>query len=314
MKWDAEVDVVCTGSGAGGLASAIAVVDLGGEVFMADSCGDDDASASDSSVATCPRVDRLCTWLGVNVADARTNEYLAALVSDLGPFRRVTPEIDLPIRSVHEPVLVESPSIVAPFVGSRLREWSARCLASPFGFLYTRVSNWQSTTLHAADGEVIEVAEIGSMAPDPDDVGGSVLAWLTAQAHDRRIEQHPKSSLHRIVFEDADVVGAVFATPDGMLAVHARHGVIVANSGPQAAMTASYSTPTRDSTLRVCLVGHHASRFSRVELLTSEPPAHSAPLTCRPINRALHVKLHETQGQLPTWRCGKVHGYPLFDP
>ena len=62
---------------------------------------------------------------------------------------------------------VDTRGTVAPFVGARLRDWAARCLASPYGFVYTRVSDWQSTTLQTADGEALEVAEIGSMTPDP---------------------------------------------------------------------------------------------------------------------------------------------------
>lgn len=310
MKWDDEVDVVCTDSGAGGLASAISVVDLGGEVFVANSSGVN--VASEIRVAARPRVDCLRPWLGVDVVDAQTSEYLAAVASDLGPLRRNAWEVEVPIRAVHEPAPVESRSTVAPFVGSRLREWAARCLASPYGWMYTRVSNWQSTTMQTSDGDVIEVAEIGSMAPDPDDVGGSVLDWLIAQTHDRRIELIPNSSLQRIVFEEGDAVGAVFTTPDGTLSIRARHGVIVANSGPQAHMSAPCPLPGGDVTLRVCLVGQHASRFGRVELLTSEALARGVPSTCGPVNRALHVNLHGTQGHLPTRRCGKVHGYPPF--
>jgi hypothetical protein len=62
--------------------------------------------------------------------------------------------------------------------------------------------------------------------------------------------------------------------------------------------------------LRVCLVGKAASRFGRVELLTSEPLAEDPPSACRPMNRLLHLNLHEPHSRLQTLRCGKVHGYP----
>jgi hypothetical protein len=310
VKWDEEVDMVCTSSGAAGLASAISVVDLGGEVFVANSSGDD--SPSDTHVLTRPSADRLHRWPGIDIGDSETNEYLAALSSDLGPLRRSAWDVDVPIRVVHEPAPVQSGRTVAPFVGSRLRDWAARCLASPYGYLYTRVSNWQSTTLQTPDGDAIEVAEIGSITPDPGNIGGSVLDWLTVQAHDRRIAVHQNCSLKRIVFEDGDVVGAEFATSEGTLAVRARHGVTVANGGPQVTARAPYQLPGSDGALRVCLVGQHASRFGRVELLTTERLAPSDATSCRPLNRQLHLNMHETHAPLHPWRCGKVHGYPPF--
>jgi hypothetical protein len=307
VTWDEEVDVVCTGSGIAGLAHAVAVVDMGGEVFVAGSRGDIEPGGT--SVAVRSRVDRL-RWLEVDVPDPQTNEYFAALSSDLGPLTRSARDVDVPIRVAEHAEPVDPRGAVAPFVGARLRDWAARCLVSPYGYLYTRVSDWQSTTLRTVDGESLEVAEIGSITPDPANIGGSVLDWLTAQARDRRIEVHQATSLQRIVFEDGDGVGAEFATPDGPLAVRARHGVTVASGGPQVTMAAGQPLPADNASLRVCLVGQTASRFGRVELLSSEPLAMRAASTCRPVNRHLQANLHESHSQLQTWRCGKGNGYP----
>ncbi len=182
------------------------------QVFVADSRGDIEPSGT--SVAVRSRVDRL-HWLDADVRDPETNEYFAALSSDLGPLTRSARDVDLPIRVVDHAEPVDPRGAVAPFVGARLRDWAARCLVSPYGYLYTRVSNWPSTTLRTVDGDSLEVAEIGSITPDPANVSGSVLDWLNAQARDRGIEVHHATSLQRIVFEEGDVVGAVFATPDG---------------------------------------------------------------------------------------------------
>ncbi len=209
MIWDEEVDVVCTGAGVAGLAGAISAVDVGGEVYVADSSSD----RADEPAPIRARVDRLHPWLGVHVSDSETNDYLAALSSDLGPLSRSRWDVNVPIRVVQQAVQVDTGRTVAPFVGARLRDWAARCLASPYGFVYTRVFDWQSTTLQSADGEAIEVAEIGSMSPDPGNVSASVYEWLTAQAHDRRISVHRDNALQRIVFEDGAVLGAVFDHP-----------------------------------------------------------------------------------------------------
>ncbi|MGX9790533.1 hypothetical protein [Mycobacterium sp. MMS18-G62] len=299
MNWDDEVDVVCTGSGLAGLASAISAVDMDGEVFVASPHGDDDFISS--RIAVRSRVDRLIPWLDIDVQDAETNEYFAALSSDLGPLRRSMSDVEVPIRAVDDLTPVDPRRAIPPFVGARLRDWTARCLASPSGYLYTRASEWQSTPFCTQEGDTIEVAEIGCMTPDPDDVGGSVFDWLVAQARDRWIESHQNCSLERIVFEEGDVVGAVFITPEGPLAIRARHGVQVVSDGLQNEAPARQQLAVGEGPLRVCLVGRTGSRFGRLELLTPEPLAHGAS-TCRPVTRALHTNLHDGRAQLQTWR------------
>jgi hypothetical protein len=305
--WDEEVDVVCTGSGIAGLAHAVTVAALGGEVFVAGGRGNTEPSGS--AVAVRSRVDRL-HWLDVDVRDPETNEYFAALSSDLGPLTRSAGNVDVPIRVVEHAEPIDPRGAVAPFVGARLRDWAARCLVSPYGFLYTRVSDWQSTKLRTVEGDSLEFAEIGSITPDPANIGGSVLDLLIAQARDRDIEVNRAASLQRIVFEEGVVVGAEFATPDGPMAVRARHGVAVAGGRPQVATATGQSLPADDPTLRVCLVAQTASRFGRVELFTSEPFVARAASTCRPVDRHVRANLHETHSHLQTWRCGKGDGYP----
>lgn len=308
MKWDEEVDLVCTGSGTAGLASAIAVADMGGDVFVADSA--DGGTAGGSAITSA--VHRISPWLGVGFSDAETNDYFAAVSSDLGPLPRSARDLDVPIRVVSQPSSAPSGRVVAPFVGARLGDWAARCLASPYGYLHSRASDWHSSTVQASDGDMIAVAEIGSMTPGPGSIGASVHDWLLAQAHDRHIAVHSGSVLQRIVFEEGAVVGAVFSTPEGPLAVRARHGVTVTAGAAHVGSAGSDRLPAGDAALRVCLVSKHASRFGRVELLTSDVLGEPVPPTCRPVNRRLHQSLHATHDRSPQWRCGKVHGHPTL--
>ena len=122
---------------------------------------------------------------------------------------------------------------------------------------------------------MIEVAEIGSMSPDFDNVSGSVLDWLDrAGSAIGNIEIQPNCSLQRIVFEEGEAIGVVFSTPDGPLAVHARHGVTVATGSPRVNTPSPHRFRSDGAAdLRVCLVSRHASRFGRLELLTSDPIA-----------------------------------------
>ena len=309
MEWDLDADVVCTGFGAAGLATAISVVDLGGDVFVASSIN---GTPGPSVEPFAVHPDRLHPWLPADVSDTETSDYLAALWSDLGPARRSVRDVDVPICVVRERP-AEAGRTIAPFVGARLRDWTAHCLTSPYGFLHTRVRDWGTTTLHTIEGEVIEVAEIGSISPDFDNVSGSVVDWVAAQARDRNIEIQADCSLQRIVFKEGNAIGAVFSTPDGPLAVQARHGVTVATGSPRI-----NATPQRfrsggalvGADLKVCVVSRHASRFGRLELLTSEESLTHNPSTRQACSRQVQANLRETRGQSPVGRCAVGEGYP----
>src|SRR5258705_5368954 len=126
--WDEEVDVVCTGSGIAGLAHAVAVVDMGGEVFVANSRGDIEPSGS--SVAVRSRVDRL-HWLEVDVPDPETNEDFTALSSGLGPLTWSAGNVDVPIRVVDHAEPVDPRGAVSPFVGASSTDLAAPCPGWP---------------------------------------------------------------------------------------------------------------------------------------------------------------------------------------
>jgi hypothetical protein len=297
MMWDHEVDVVCVGGRIGGLASAIVAVGFGAEVFVA-------TASPHPHRGDIPR-----GWLSDDSWDAETNEYFAALSEDLVPVPRSAAGAAVPTRVVHELSPADrNVRTVEPFLGARLRDWAAQCLASPYGLLHTRVSDWRTTTMRTADGEIIEVGVVGAMEPHH----GVLTDWLTAQAHARHIEVQSASPLKRIVFEDGDVVGAVVDTPDGPCAVRARHGVTVAPETQQVDTAPGLALPAGRS-VQVCLVSQHASRFSRVELLTTRPVPPAPRSTCRAINRHLHDSLRETrQPRSPARRCRKVHRDPPF--
>ncbi len=291
MEWNYEVDMVCVGAGAPGLAHAIGVDDLGGRVFVADSGHTAERS-----------------WLGVDVDDACTTDFFGQVTADLGPLRRPGGDFTVPVRAISSNVRADTGCALAPFVGSRLREWAAECLAGPFGFLSTHLPELPARTVEASDGQLLEVFEIGSLTVDGDDTAGTVLDWLTATAAARGIEVHPDHALQRLVFEEDAAVGAVFTTPAGSVAVRSRHGVKVASAAARLAGNIGRSVP--EGVHRVCLVGQRASRFGRLELLTSDRLSVPKSATCHAHGRRLHTNLRESYRHSGSWRCGKLHGYP----
>ena len=308
MKWDEEVDVVCTGSGIAGLAHAMAVVDMGGEVFVADPRGDAEPSgircgpfarrpaalarggcsgSGDQRVLRGPvigpwpadpvRAGRRCADQGGRSRRARRPERCASRRSSV-PGSGTGPHVAWCRRmATSTPAcLIGGRPLCAPSMASRSR--------SP-----------KSVRSHPIP--LMSVARSWTGSPHRRATGAS--KYITA------------SPLQRIVFEEGDVVGAVFKTPDGPLAVRARHGVTVASGGPQVNMAAGAPFTCRRCHRCACAWSVRPPAASAaLELLTSEPLTQGPASNCRPMNRQLHANLHETHSHLQTWRCGKVNGYP----
>lgn len=261
LHWDDEVDVVCTDAGLAGLAGAISAVDEGAEVLVAR------AQTPAATVDRCRRPG----WFTHEAGDAETLAYLTELTGDIDVAAFPELDDDLPIRPAPQ-VGTATDRNVPPFLGSHLREWAARCIQSPSGYLYTRVTDWTSVAMRSEDGDTIEVAVVGSLHPGSGDIVGSVLEWLDAEAHTRGVDIQPVLRFERLVFSDGDVAGAVFSTAHGPLAIRARHGVLLCRAGsPAGPAEHSSGLPdvSGDAALRLALVGKAASRFGRVELLTS---------------------------------------------
>ena len=262
FDWDDEVDVICTDTAPGGLAAAIAAARAGGAVML--------ASADPSTCET--------DWFGSPQLDDPTATYLHELTADIELESLPRPSVDLPVRLASAlPAADEGRKRrIATFDGAHLRDWAMQCIPVRTGYLYTRVTGWDTAARQSDDGGRLAVSEIGAMSPDVDDVGGSVLSWLTAAAEDAGVSVDRSTVLQRLIFEYGVVVGAEFDTEEGVLTVRARHGVLLCRAvGPLV-------TPTlpQGAEVRVALVGRAASRFGRVELLTTDPAVAAAAGAC----------------------------------
>jgi hypothetical protein len=305
--WDTEVDIAVIGAGIGGLANAIATVDAGGEVLVADAFAPLPRDAA--NVAVRERVEARQDVLLPTTLDVETNEYLAALVEGL-PTDGAR-DATVPRRNARNLSREEvSGRVVEPFIGSRLNGWAEKCVSSPYGLLYTSMRNWPTTTMRSGDGQSIEVLSVGTVDWADGFGEGALRQWVTDQARQRDIDVQTASTLQRIVFEEGVIVGVVLDTPEGPLAVRTRSGVTMSPGGVDPETEAVTGGTTGDR-LQVCLVGRTASRFGRVELLATEPAA--ARPTCTGSRRQIREGMHEARQQsLQGWRCGEVHGYPAF--
>lgn len=251
-EWDDYADVVAVGAGPAGLACAIAAAAADLDVVLARPAPIVQDAPGGGVRGWLPRTD-----------DPATEVYFDALSAELP----TTEEPDLARNAVHR---AERPDatrrrVIDTFVGSRLWDWAATCLGSPFGVLFTRVSYWPTESMRGIDGTAIDVAVLGEVATPGQTLGD----WLDAAAADQGIEVSEHSTLQRLVFgEDGWVDGVVLDTPAGARSVRARVGVAITGTRP---------VPLEqrlDAGDRIGLVGRRAGRFGKLEVLREvEPPA-----------------------------------------
>jgi FAD binding domain len=269
LEWDLTVDFVCVGAGAGGLAATIAAVDAGASAFVANFARPHERTSSGGLGHT----------LELEFADDQTSGYLAALIEDLD--RPVATDGSVPVLAAGElvPVSTKKPGKrdkVPPFFGARLGDWAAECVASPLGIVYSRAITDATAPKRSRSGAMVEVARIGSIELDPDAPAPALDQWLSSAAHARGINVDHQSGLRRLVFEEGQVVGAVFDTPTATFAVEARHGVMLACDADAAQLAPQVVASVRQPTnAEVCLVREPLSRFSRIELHVAESSVRS---------------------------------------
>ncbi|MBO0677469.1 hypothetical protein JRC04_08335 [Mycolicibacterium sp. S2-37] len=293
MTWDDEVDVICLGGVVGTLASAVVAADADVEVFVA-------TSATPGG-----------GWLGSDVTDAETLDYFAALTADLGP---LDPPSDtaVPMRVVQEaPADERRGRKVATFFGGRLNAWAAQCLASPYGLLHTRVTDWGTTGMRTLEDKPVQVKIVGTMSIAPDADAPSLVGWLFDEADARGIDIRTDTTLQGLVFEDGVVIGAVLNAPEGPYALGARHGVTLAAALPAGESTVVVANA---ADVQIGLVSQKGSRFARVEILVPATPAPvSGSSQCSENNRRVTATLGDSRRNRSQSRRGrKVDRYPPF--
>ncbi|MBN3459133.1 hypothetical protein JNN96_34410 [Mycobacterium sp. DSM 3803] len=301
MDWDDEVDVVCCGTGLAIHALALAAADDGADVLIA--AGPSAVRPVSPGAAT--------PVLFAEVEDPETRDYFDSLTADVEAVDPDVADADLTTRVVGEPRPAKAGARIAPFYGSRLRDWTGHCLASPYGVLYTRLTERGTTAMRTRSGEDIEIRIVGTVERrDGASAASTVNDWLLEQL-DGRVEFADDCSLRRIVFEEELIVGVVIDTPSGPRAVRARHGLAFSTSArPAADVTAESSVAEPGQPLQVGLVGYNASRFGCVELLAPESSASGdTSAYCRSNRVQDGVR---GSGRSHARRGRKVHRYPPF--
>jgi hypothetical protein len=266
-----RVDIVCIGSGSAGLAAAIAAADAGLSVFVAEPRRRRPHSG--------PLNDPVESWTSLlqrhwsaEEFDEPTAAYLHELTCDVSPPRRSRTHGQLPIgfvESFDEHAVVGRPrTTVPPFYGGEVAHWARECLTSPYGVVFSRVAPLTMSLMRLEDGTTIRASVVGQI-PSVRRSGMTLRQWLRDMAKERGVEIHGSSTIARLLFSDGQPVGAVLETPDGIRHVRARQGVLLGTGSPTADDLLAVHPASVLHDGRLSLVSRNASRFARLELLTS---------------------------------------------
>lgn len=168
--------------------------------------------------------------------DPLTAEYLAAMTVDLDD-DRVEPD---PPAGIAVPVPARAGrQTVETFVGEELRRFSARCLHSGSGVLFTQVPDLL-TPMRTDTGELLTAATVSGLGePVP-----------------------TEGTLAEMVVDEGRIAGALVDGPDGRRLVGAESGLVFAVGRTPGVSPAG---PSR------ALVGRRGGRFARLENLTVRP-------------------------------------------
>ncbi|KAA0111380.1 hypothetical protein [Mycolicibacterium sp. P1-5] len=241
-QWDDVVDVICAGAGPGAFAHAVCCADQDLDVELADA------------------------QISLQTVDSATAAYLQSMTEDLGLADTPAPDLELStVRAQPVPARTDRRATIEPFFGSRLRDWSVRCIASPFGVIYTQIPDMM-TTMRADGGETIRVAALGDYRPEGDRPGVALTEWLRRQVAERDIFGEVGMALQRLIFEEGRVAGAALSTPDGTRLIRATLGVALSIGALPDDTGWPVQTGLPDGA-QVAVVSRTASRFGRVELL-----------------------------------------------
>jgi len=232
IDWDETVDVLCVGTAPGVLAYGILCA----------------ASDLDVLIVESPEL------------DAQTAQWRSAMVEDLAG-AAPTAELSL-IRA--EPVpreRINDRTRLETFVGEELRQWSAGCLASAFGVMFTEVPELEP--MRTPDGRSIVAGMVGSYRVAGRSPGAALSDWLREQADG--LLGPAGDRLDGLVTEAGRIAGVVLSTDDGPRLVAAAKGLAIAVG---AVPDRWPEQPELDGlTVEAAVVSRTAGRFARVELL-----------------------------------------------
>ena len=255
MGWDEDFDVVCVGSGLGGLSAALTAAERGLRVLVLEKFELLGGVSALSSGQLWLGPNHLQEPDGIADTDAEANAYLDHLAQGFAtPERRdtfvvrsrealryFTDVIGIEMTIVrglpdyYYPAVAGSKAQgryveVLPFNVERLGEWADMVLTSPYGdgYSYTTSNEWVAMQ---GGGEPVGDCLMRHVAAGERCAGAGLAAAQVRAALDRGVEMRVSTPVTSLVIEDGDVMGVMIDGEGGPRRIRARLGVVLATGG-----------------------------------------------------------------------------------
>lgn len=254
MKWDEDFDVICVGSGLGGMSAALTATERGATAIVLEKF--------DLLGGTCA-LSSGQLWLGphhlqseaVEDSDEDADAYLTHLSQGFAtPDRRrvyiergrealrfMTDVIGIEMAVINKLPDYYYPAVrgsksegryveVLPFAAERLGELASMVLTSPYGDGYSYTTSNEFVGMQTGGASVMDALQKHLQAGERCAGAGLAAAQVFA-ARERGVVMRTSSKVTELVIEDGEVLGVVVNCADGEKCIRARLGVVLATGG-----------------------------------------------------------------------------------
>jgi len=255
MQWDEDFDVVCVGSGLGGLSAALTAAERGARAIVLEKFELLGGVSALSSGQLWLGPNHLQEPDGIEDNDADADAYLSHLSQGFAtPDRRkvfiergrealryFTDVIGIEMTVVNGLPDYYYPAVkgskpegryveVKPFKAERLGPLADKVLTSPYGdgYSYTTSNEWVQMQ---TGGEHVGACLQRHVAAGERCAGAGLAAAQVLAAQERGVEMRASTEVIELVVEDGEVTGVVARDASGTKRIRARLGVVLATGG-----------------------------------------------------------------------------------
>lgn len=254
MIWDEDFDVVCVGSGLGGMSAALTAAEMGSTAIVLEKF--------DLLGGTCA-LSSGQLWLGphhlqsdaAKDSDEEADAYLAHLSQGFSsPDRRrvyiergrealrfMTDVIGIEMAVINKLPDYYYPAVtgskpegryveIVPFAAEKLGELADKVLTSPYGDGYSYTTSSEFVGMQTGGASIINALQAHLLA-DERCAGAGLAAAQVHAARERGVVMRTSSAVTELVIEDGQVLGVLVNGTDGDRRIRARLGVVLATGG-----------------------------------------------------------------------------------